>query len=696
MLHNNSTLTQSCETANSFLKLLGETPYLFQTFDDNSKRKDKSLTRQFYGSLDEHWDELLALNNKGAGIFVTVNVTDGNNRKAENITAVRALFIDCDNGLPDEFHLTPTMVIHSSKPDKGHAYWVLNEPSNDVDKFPQKQQQLIKHYGSDKSVHDRSRVMRLPGFLHIKGEPTLVTFQHIGKHYESMGEVTSALPKQPAKTTSSTHKPITHITPPTPATSPEFQALLASLLTAGEGERNNTLNRVAFEAGKLVQSGKITADVARQQLTSVALMIGLGEAEIDATLTSGLTAGINKQTNVNTNNKSKVNIVVDVVNAEKSHLSWDVYKGIPLYDGKHIDLRELRLDLCVKYEVDLNRDDFKDAVEVVAKRNSYNPVETYLTSLDTTTPTTGYIQQLSEMLGLETDIERVYLRKFLMASVARGLKHGCKFDNVVIFQGKQGVGKTTFFEVLFGEELFATAPNDGNERDILAVCHSHWCIEFGEWERFNTKREQSEIKNFITKQRDDMRLLHTDYNTERKRKFVIVGTTNKDQFLVDETGSRRYWVCRIRTPRIDMTWLAKHRDAIWGEAYNAYLADEPWWLDELNETLQHRHNQQFNESSSLDEAIVEWLAGRYTADGGVSFKPSMNGKLSTRYILTNVIGSKLSDGGLATKERDVKKALARLGFVSKQRRCNGVKGYYWEHPDISQLVAVSDETEALF
>lgn len=185
-------VTQSRETANSFLKLLGEPPYLFLTLDD-SKRKDESLTRQFYGSLDEHWGELLALNNGGAGVFLTINMTNGNNRKAENITAVRALFIDCDNGLPDEFHLTPTVIVNSSKPNKGHAYWVLDEPSNDVNNFRKNQKQLINYYDSDNHVHDSSRVMRLPGFLHMKCEPTLVTFQQTGKHYESMSDITDVL-----------------------------------------------------------------------------------------------------------------------------------------------------------------------------------------------------------------------------------------------------------------------------------------------------------------------------------------------------------------------------------------------------------------------------------------------------------------------------------------------------------------------
>jgi len=86
-----------------FLSLLDAhaTFFTFQTFDDvvlknNKKRKDPKLLRALRGSLDECWDEIVRLNERGAGVFVTVNETDGKGRKGENIVRVRALFVDLD------------------------------------------------------------------------------------------------------------------------------------------------------------------------------------------------------------------------------------------------------------------------------------------------------------------------------------------------------------------------------------------------------------------------------------------------------------------------------------------------------------------------------------------------------------------------------------------------------------------------
>ena len=151
-------------------------PFTFQTFDDNADRKDKALTRQFYGTLDQHAQALHALNARGAGVYVTVNQTDGNGRTAKNIKAVRALFVDFDSideSRPVRLQASPvppTVIVESSK-GKHHAYWVVDGIA--LDEFSVCQKQLIAYFSStgdtpDKAVHDLPRVMRLPDFIHAK------------------------------------------------------------------------------------------------------------------------------------------------------------------------------------------------------------------------------------------------------------------------------------------------------------------------------------------------------------------------------------------------------------------------------------------------------------------------------------------------------------------------------------------------
>lgn len=158
--------------AASFLTAIDEDSdqWTFQTFDD-SPGKDKSLTRVLHGSLERHADELDTLNERGAGIFFTVNQTDLKGRKKGNITRIRALFIDLD-GSPLEPALnapTPPHIIVATSPGKFHAYWRIRDCA--LDQCEPALGQLIERFRADPACSDRSRVMRLPGFLHRKVDP---------------------------------------------------------------------------------------------------------------------------------------------------------------------------------------------------------------------------------------------------------------------------------------------------------------------------------------------------------------------------------------------------------------------------------------------------------------------------------------------------------------------------------------------
>ena len=154
--------------AESFLSALdpAATFFTFLTFDDNYARKDKSLTLERNSSLGQIWNKLADLNRRGAGIFVTINQTDGKGRAANNVKRIRALFIDLDGTpLPDAFHVRPHVVVESS-PGKWHCYWLVTNCTRE--QFTALQRRLVRHYNSDPKIIDPSRVMRLPGFVHQK------------------------------------------------------------------------------------------------------------------------------------------------------------------------------------------------------------------------------------------------------------------------------------------------------------------------------------------------------------------------------------------------------------------------------------------------------------------------------------------------------------------------------------------------
>lgn len=160
------------ETASAFLNALDPTAatWTFQTFDDKGRR-DRRMSKVLHGSLSDHFGQLARLNEAGAGIFVVPNETDGQGRTKANITRIRALFVDLD-GAPLEplmaAEVPPHLVVETS-PNRFHAYWRVEDCA--LDECEPALKELIQQFGADPLCSDRSRVLRLPGFDHRKGEP---------------------------------------------------------------------------------------------------------------------------------------------------------------------------------------------------------------------------------------------------------------------------------------------------------------------------------------------------------------------------------------------------------------------------------------------------------------------------------------------------------------------------------------------
>src|SRR3546814_7996324 len=143
----------------------------FSTFTDGKRPARDALARIMHGDYWRHRATLATLNAKGAGVCVMVNRGDGKGRKAANVTAVRAVFLDLDEAplAPVMAAPIPPAIVCESSPGKHHAYWpVADMPLGD---FKRAQQSLAALYGGDPAVCDLPRLMRLPGYTHAKGEP---------------------------------------------------------------------------------------------------------------------------------------------------------------------------------------------------------------------------------------------------------------------------------------------------------------------------------------------------------------------------------------------------------------------------------------------------------------------------------------------------------------------------------------------
>ena len=139
----------------------------FQVFKD---RKGDGFPWHDHGTLKELAPRLVRAQQNDCGVFLTINRTDGEGREADNVTHALASFLDMDGApLPERFEVEPHL-INETSPGRFHVFWLI-KPDEDLARFRAMQARLAAYYGGDPTIHDPSRVMRVPGFWHMKGKP---------------------------------------------------------------------------------------------------------------------------------------------------------------------------------------------------------------------------------------------------------------------------------------------------------------------------------------------------------------------------------------------------------------------------------------------------------------------------------------------------------------------------------------------
>lgn len=214
--------------------------------------------------------------------------------------------------------------------------------------------------------------------------------------------------------------------------------------------------------------------------------------------------------------------------------------------------------------------DFLDRRFAALIQNSYfSPVEEYLKGLPKLSPHDwSDWNRLAEMLfGTTNPQHQVKLSRWLIGAVARAMNPGCKMDSALVIRGKQGIGKTSFLQALFGEH-FRTLHSHQSMLEQQRGIQPAWGCELGELEATFRAKDISALKAFLTETHDSYRDLNKELGAPRPRHCVFAGTTNETAFLNDSTGSRRFWVIDAGSHSIHVEWVKANRDKIWAVAYD--------------------------------------------------------------------------------------------------------------------------------
>lgn len=253
-----------------------------------------------------------------------------------------------------------------------------------------------------------------------------------------------------------------------------------------------------------------------------------------------------------------------------------------------------------------------EALQAAAHKHAYHPVRQYLAELDAD-PSIGEVDTLglaTELIGTEDMLYNVMLERCLLGAVWRAMEPGCKMDYVCVLHGAQGWGKTTFWQILFGD-WFKIFNAELGDKDSYMALHDSWGIELGEIDGITSKKESAKLKNFASTSVDCFRPPYGRVTERFKRPSILVGSCNRDDFLNDSTGERRYWVIPVPDgTRLDRDKLCRMRDAIWKSVLGLYKRGElpclPDGLVEENEI----NNAAFSRESILGPSLDMFLKGK--------------------------------------------------------------------------------------
>jgi len=257
--------------------------------------------------------------------------------------------------------------------------------------------------------------------------------------------------------------------------------------------------------------------------------------------------------------------------------NFDNKLGGMLWNDRHTILVKLYIErqYCIKVSVGL----VDEALGVIARRNAFHPFRDYLRGLKWD----GQFR-LDTLLTDHLECEdNAYTRaagaKWVIAAVARCFDPGTKFDHMLILEGPQGIGKSTFCETLLpNPEWFTDNLADIANKSAAENIQGKIIVEVGELNSLSGKSAET-AKAFISRTEDRYRPAYAKYAEDFPRQCVFIGTTNRANYLKDATGNRRYWPIKAKPGTFQVFQLKQVRDQLWAEAVARYKSGETLYLE---------------------------------------------------------------------------------------------------------------------
>lgn len=312
------------------------------------------------------------------------------------------------------------------------------------------------------------------------------------------------------------------------------------------------------------------------------------------------TVGKDGRIQINPNETNIAAIIDAIPQFSARNMYYDTRMDTYVYNGQQVDDEQL-IDIITPVLQDtrkglgfynFRRTNVASAVQVLMTSRRKDPHAEWLDAL--VWDGVERIDTFFPRYAMTTDdvYARALGRNLWVALAARGLDPGCKMDNIIILEGREGIRKSSLVEAIGGDYYMSLSTDERiNGTEALRKMHMSTVVEIPELVAL-INRQGEEVKAILSTNKDRLRGLYAKKAYDRRRGFVIIGTTNAGEYLPESMGERRYWPIRVGVTAdgIDLIGVKADRTQLFAEGVHRYKRGETFWEipDEWKEEIDQR------------------------------------------------------------------------------------------------------------
>lgn len=359
----------------------------------------------------------------------------------------------------------------------------------------------------------------------------------------------------------------------------------------------------------------------------------------------------------------------DTFRAELVIASVDAEDWRPFEDADAVDMRIALAEIGFE---PVGKELMRDAIVLAARDQRFDTATHWLEEI---VPAWDGVERIARFYPdyFQTD-DTPYTRAcgeyVWTAHAGRVLDPGCQADMAPVLVGKQGLRKSSGVAAISpAEDFFAKIDLDLKDADLSRKLRGLLVGELDELKGLAT-REGDAIRAWITKRFERWTPKYQEYDARFPRRLILHGTSNKEDFLADETGERR-WLPMFVRGLVDVDRIAADRAQLWAEGRERFKAGGVAW--EAAERLAKAEHHHFKAHDPWEGPVGRWLDNEET--DGAAPRYGRNG-VSTEVVLTMALGMEAARLG-KREEMRVAAVLKALGMERTQRKIGGRNLKVW-------------------